>query len=85
MTLSDRAIRALTLVADGLGDQRTASGERLVPSQSTDGAFYVTTEHDCSCKDRQYRGGVCKHMLAIRVQRTIDEALPEGRRLEVVA
>ena len=85
MTLSDRAIKAMTLVADGLGDARTSDGQRLIRSQSKDGAYYLTTEDDCSCKDRAYRGGVCKHMLAARLARVIDEAQPAERRLEVVS
>ena len=85
--MDKRAISAMQLVVDGLGDARAASGEHLIPSQSREGAFYLTTEYSCSCPDRTYRKGVCKHMLSLRIQRTIDEALPEsaGPRLEVVA
>lgn len=70
-----RAISAMQLVVDGLGDERTASGQRLVKSQSREGAFYVTTETSCSCPDATYRQRVCKHSLALRLQRTIDDAL----------
>lgn len=29
---------------------------------------YVTTAHDCTCPDHFYRGVVCKHMIAVRLQ-----------------
>ena len=82
--MDKRAISAMQLVVNGLGDARASSGERLVPSQSREGAVYLTTEHSCSCGDATYRNRVCKHQLALRLQRTIDEACP-ATRLEVVA
>lgn len=88
MALSDRAIKAMTLLADGLGDERTLSGQRLVRSQSTEGAYYVTTEDSCSCADSTYRPNkVCKHRLALALERTLADAgaLETPRRLEVVA
>ena len=83
--MNDRAVRAMTMLVDGLGDARTATGERLIASQCKPGAFYVTTEHACSCPDSQYRGSVCKHRLALKIERTINEALADERRLERVA
>jgi len=68
--MTDRTLSALTLVAQG-GVIVNEQGHALVPSAGTEGAYYRTSSASCSCPDRTYRGVVCKHMLAVRVMRTI--------------
>jgi len=60
---------------------RSADGRKAygVPSQQTEGLYYLTTRNDCTCPDFKYNGltpsriGVggahfnCKHILAVRL------------------
>lgn len=39
---------------------------------------YVTTAHDCSCPDHFYRGVVCKHMIALRLQEEKAQSIEEN-------
>ena len=74
--ITSRQRAALELVTSGALDTRIwlDSTHRLIPSGSVEGAFYVTSRTDCTCPDYRYRGGACKHMTALRVQATLDEA-----------
>jgi hypothetical protein len=80
--MTDRTLSALTLVAQG-GVIVNEAGHALVPSAKTEGAYYRTSSASCSCPDHKYRGVVCKHMLAVRVMRTI--ALAEQETITALA
>ena len=38
---------------------------------------YVTTAHSCTCPDHFYRGVVCKHMIALRLQKPASQPTEE--------
>jgi len=92
-TLSDttRGQKAVALVASGALDHALylegSSSQRLVPSCSREGAFYVTSLDSCTCPDSTYRKAkVCKHRIALRLKSVLDQADVENtQRLEVVA
>src|SRR2546427_9131907 len=49
---------------------RTADGRKAygVPSQSTTGRYYLTTQASCTCEDaRRHPGQICKHVLAVQL------------------
>jgi len=78
--LTSRQRAALDLVASGALEHMISvgtTGHSLIPSQATEGAFYVTSEFDCTCPDYRYRGGVCKHMLARRLRNVLVAAEAE--------
>jgi hypothetical protein len=76
--LDPRSERALLLVAQGLGDQTTRHGDRLVPSASKEGAFYLVTLASCTCPDATYRKVTCKHQIALRLENVIRAAEREN-------
>lgn len=73
-----RGHKAVQLVASGaLEHVLTVDGsdtQRLIPSCSREGAFYVTDDHSCTCPDATYRKAVCKHMQAIRIAAVLADA-----------
>jgi uncharacterized Zn finger protein len=79
-----RSTRAVALVASGALDDSVAiyldpaRTQRLVPSQSKEGAFYVTSANSCTCPDATYRKAVCKHQQAVRVARVLAAAEQEN-------
>lgn len=78
--MTSRQRRALALVSSGALEHLVAIGADhcLVPSQESEGAFYVASTHDCSCPDSKYHPDlVCKHQLAVRLQRVLDAAEQE--------
>jgi hypothetical protein len=76
--LDPRSERALLLVAQGLGDQTTRHGDRLVPSASKEGAFYLVTLASCTCADAKYRKVTCKHQIALRLESVLRGAQAEN-------
>ena len=71
---TDRSKSALELVASGALDDSVAAlyldeahTQRLIPSSSKPGAFYITSTDACTCPDSQYRKAVCKHQIATRL------------------
>jgi len=86
---TDRGTKALALVVSGALEQPVyldcSRTQRLVPSCTNEGAFYVTSLTSCSCPDSKYRPAkTCKHQIAARLQRVLDEAEQENQ-LEAVA
>jgi len=88
---TDRGKSALALVASGalaqpvyLDQSRT---QRLVPSCSLEGAFYVSTATSCTCPDSKYRPAkTCKHQIAIRLADVLARAEQENQQqIEAVA
>ena len=84
-----RGHKAVALVASGALDGAPYldhSSLRLVPSQSKDGAFYITDACSCSCADAKYRKVVCKHQQAVRILNVLKLAEQTNRQhLEAVA
>jgi uncharacterized Zn finger protein len=74
--LDVRSKGAIDIVASGQLASRVevGNGFELVPCQSTEGAFYVVSDDSCTCPDHRYRSAVCKHMLALRIQKMLDAA-----------
>jgi hypothetical protein len=87
MSLSQRSQDALLIAASlaTSGFQKTEEGALLVPSQATEGAFWITTRNDCTCPDRKYRGSVCKHMIAARLLATLLKAEEDNIDISVAA
>lgn len=77
VSLDERSIRAITLLAEGkITSERTYNGQRVVES-SKPGAFYLVTTSTCTCPDATYRKVTCKHQIAIRLAGVL-----EGARIE---
>jgi hypothetical protein len=76
MNLTNRQTKAIELVATGALTSlvEVQTGHFLIPSASAEGAFYVTSDWDCTCPDHANRGVDCKHMVALRLQRVLDAA-----------
>jgi len=84
-----RGQKALALVASGALEQPVyldcSRTQRLVPSCTTEGAFYVTSLTSCSCPDAKYRPAkTCKHQIAARLADVLARAEQENQ-LEAVA
>ena len=78
VSLDERSIRAITLLAEGkISNERTYNGQRVVES-SKPGAFYLVTTSTCTCPDATYRKVTCKHQLAIRLSQVIETAQREN-------
>jgi predicted nucleic acid-binding Zn finger protein len=78
-----RGPKAIALVTDNgqwlkchTRDGRKAYG---VPSQRIEGRYYLTTLHSCTCKDFLYRGGPCKHVLAVKLRVELERELRQER------
>lgn len=77
--LDERAIRAITLLAEGkVSAERTYNGHHLVESSSREGACYLVTAHSCTCPDAKYRKTTCKHQIAIRIAAVVHGAAIEN-------
>lgn len=50
--------------ARALGLDRGRLNKALGLAQTKAAPKYITTLTDCTCPDRQYRGGWCKHIVA---------------------
>ena len=50
-----------------------------VPSQRIADRYYLTTRTSCTCKDFAYRGGPCKHVLAVRLKVELERELAQER------
>lgn len=75
MSLAERSIRAMTLLAEGrISEERTAHGSRLVESSAREGTYYLVTLRSCTCPDAKYRVTVCKHQLALRLEAVLRAA-----------
>jgi SWIM zinc finger len=90
-SVDSRGHKALALVNSGALEQPVyldcSRTQRLVPSCTTEGAFYVTSLTSCSCPDSKYRRArICKHRIALKLQRVLDEAGRENQQqLEAAA
>jgi hypothetical protein len=86
-----RGQKALALVSSGALEQPVwldqSLSQRLVPSCTKEGAFYVTDAKTCTCPDAKYRRAVCKHQQAVRLANVLKLAQQENQQaqLEVVA
>lgn len=77
-----RGQKALALVSSGALEHPVwldqSLSQRLVPSCSKEGAFYVTDATSCTCPARRYfPRKTCKHSLALRIAAVLDEACRE--------
>ena len=75
---TDRGKSAVALVASGALDHAIylegSSSQRLVPSCTNEGSFYVTDASSCTCPDHTYRKAICKHMIATRLAYVLESA-----------
>lgn len=80
---TDRGKSAINLVASGALDHALylegSSSQRLVPSCTNEGSFYVTSATSCTCPDAQYRKAVCKHQIACRLAYVLELAEQENQ------
>ena len=80
---TDRGKSAVALVASGALDNpiylENGHAQRLVPSCTNEGSFYVTDATSCTCPDAQYRKSVCKHQIAVRLAYVLELAEQENQ------
>ena len=79
-----RGQRALALVASGALEHpvylENSHAQRLVPSCTNAGSFYVTDATSCTCPDATYRPGKsCKHQIAVRLAYVLELAEQENQ------
>lgn len=67
MELKSRIFRNYNM-AKGLGIERARLNKALGLAQSNAEPRYITTLSDCTCGDRKYRGGWCKHIVALNLR-----------------
>jgi hypothetical protein len=80
--MTPRQHKAMNLVASGALSNLVAvdTDHFLVPSQNCEGAFFITSTHECSCPDSRFNStGVCKHQIAIRLQRVLDSCAEDSK------
>ena len=62
--MDERGPKALTLAQDG---HVTLAADGSATVESRGRSYTVTPEGACHCQDAQYRGGPCKHALAVQI------------------
>lgn len=86
---TDRGKSAIALVASGALDHpiyiENGHAQRLVPSCTNEGSFYVTDATSCTCPDAQYRKAVCKHQIACRLAYVLETAAMNNDKLDVTS
>lgn len=72
----DRAVRAAQFVADGKVLLHGPNDMGVIGTvKSAD--YHSITPASCTCRDFEYRGGWCKHRLAVRMAQALNQPLAE--------